>query len=119
MAKIGFIGLGIMGAPMALNLQKGGHQLFLHSRSGVKDKALLDGGGTECASPAEVAEATEFVITMLPNTPDVEQVLFGEKGVAAGLSLHSLRESPAGGVAGFDVGVGALHGESPVEVAAD
>jgi 2-hydroxy-3-oxopropionate reductase len=86
MADIGFIGLGIMGGPMALNLQKGGHRLFLHSRSGVKEKALLDGGGTECASPAEVAKAAEFIITMLPNTPDVEVVLFGDKGVAAGLT---------------------------------
>jgi len=100
MANIGFIGIGIMGAPMALNLQKGGHHLFLHSRSGVKEKALLNGGGTECASPAEVAKAAEFIITMLPNTPDVEQVLFGEKGVVAGLSSHSLHDSPAGGAAG-------------------
>src|ERR1700747_195014 len=86
MANVGFIGLGIMGGPMALNLQKGDHQLFLHSRSGVKEKVLLDGGGTECASPAEVAKAAEFIITMLPNTPDVEVVLFGEKGVVAGLT---------------------------------
>jgi 2-hydroxy-3-oxopropionate reductase len=85
MADIGFIGLGIMGAPMALNLQKGGHRLFLHSRSGVREKALLDGGGTECVSATEVAEAAEFIFTMLPNTPDVEAVLFGEKGIAAGL----------------------------------
>jgi len=89
-----------MGAPMALNLQKGGHHLFLHSRSGVREKALLDGGGIECASPAEVAEAAEFILTMLPNTPDVEQVLFGENGVATGLSSHSLHDSPAAGVAG-------------------
>jgi 2-hydroxy-3-oxopropionate reductase len=89
MANVGFIGLGIMGGPMALNLQKGGHQLFLHSRSGVKEKALLECGGTECASPAEVAQKAEFIITMLPNTPDVEMVLFGEKGVAAGLTSHS------------------------------
>jgi 2-hydroxy-3-oxopropionate reductase len=94
-ANIGFIGLGIMGAPMALNLQKGGHRLFLHSRSGVKEKALLDGDGTECTSPAEVANSAEFIITMLPNTTDVETVLFGEKGVAAGLASHSLRDSPA------------------------
>jgi 2-hydroxy-3-oxopropionate reductase len=93
MANVGFIGLGIMGGPMALNLQKGGHQLFLYSRSGVKERALLDGGGTECASPAEVAKEAEFLITMLPNTPDVELVLFGEKGVAAGLTSHSV---PAG-----------------------
>jgi 2-hydroxy-3-oxopropionate reductase len=86
MANIGFIGLGIMGAPMALNLQKGGQKLFLHSRSGVKEKALLEGGGIECGSPAEVARAAEFIITMVPNTPDVEAVLFGENGVAAGLT---------------------------------
>jgi len=71
---------------MALNLQKGGHHLFLHSRSGVRDKALMEGGGTECTTPAEVATATEFIITMLPNTPDVEAVLFGENGVASGLT---------------------------------
>ena len=92
MANVGFIGLGIMGGPMALNLQKGGHQLFLHSRSGVKEKALLEGGGAECASPAEVAQKAEFVITMLPNTLDVETVLFGEKGVTAGLTSLPLAE---------------------------
>ncbi len=97
MAKIGFIGLGIMGGPMALNLQKGAHQLFLYSRSGVKERGLLDGGGSECASPAEVAKAAEFIITMLPNTPDVESVLFGEKGVATGLSSHASRDTRSGG----------------------
>jgi 2-hydroxy-3-oxopropionate reductase len=86
MASIGFIGLGVMGAPMALNLQKGGHQLFLYSRSGVKEKALLEGSGIECDSPAEVAKAAEFIITMVPNTPDVEAVLFGKNGVATGLT---------------------------------
>ena len=86
MASTGFIGLGIMGAPMALNLQKGGRKLFLYSRSGVKEKALLDRGGIECGSPAEVAKAAEFIITMVPNTPDVEAVLFGRNGVAAGLT---------------------------------
>lgn len=88
MSNIGFIGLGIMGAPMALNLQKGGHQLFLHSRSGVKEKTLLARGAKECNSPADVAEAAEFIITMVPNTPDVETVLFGESGVAAGLTKN-------------------------------
>lgn len=88
MANIGFIGLGKMGAPMALNLQKGGHQLFLYSRSGVKEKALLEGGAKECNSPADVAEAAEFIITMVPNTPDVEAVLFGKNGVAAGLTKN-------------------------------
>jgi 2-hydroxy-3-oxopropionate reductase len=100
MANIGFIGLGIMGSPMALNLQRGGHHLFLHSRSGVREKALLDGGGTECASPAEVAKRSEFIITMLPDTPDVELVLFGEKGVAAGITSPSLYDRPARSLSG-------------------
>jgi 2-hydroxy-3-oxopropionate reductase len=86
MANIGFIGLGIMGAPMALNLQKGGHQLFLYSRSGVKEKTLVERGAKECNSPADVAKPAEFIITMVPNTPDVEAVLFGKSGVAAGLT---------------------------------
>jgi 2-hydroxy-3-oxopropionate reductase len=99
MSKVGFIGLGVMGAPMALNLQKGGHQLFLHSRHGVKQRALLDGGGKECGSPAEVANAAEFIITMVPDTPDVESVLFGENGVAAALAAgsHEAHGNVAGG----------------------
>jgi 2-hydroxy-3-oxopropionate reductase len=88
MADVGFIGLGIMGTPMALNLQKGGHRLFLHSRSGVKEKSLLLSGAVELASPMEVTKRSEFIITMLPDTPDVERVLFGFAGVAAGLQ-HS------------------------------
>lgn len=82
---VGFIGLGLMGRPMAQNLRKAGHRLFLHSRSGVP--ADMQGDGmTACASPAEVAEKAEVVITMVPDTPDVERVLFGDKGVAGGLS---------------------------------
>src|ERR1700740_963271 len=86
MANIGFIGLGIMGTPMALNLKKGGHRLFLFSRSGVKDRALLEDGGTACGSPMERARASEVIFMMRPNTPDVGKVLFGEKGVALGLT---------------------------------
>lgn len=84
MAKIGFIGLGIMGKPMAGHLIKGGHTLFLHSRSGVP-KELLEQSGKACASPKEVAQNADIIITMLPDTPDVEKVLFGENGAAAGL----------------------------------
>ncbi len=83
--NVGFIGLGIMGKPMALNLIKGGHQLFLHSRSGVPAE-LSDGGGTACADAADVARHAEVIITMVPDTPDVEAVLFGGGGVAGGLS---------------------------------
>jgi len=85
MSNIGFIGLGIMGKPMAANLIKGGHTLFLHSRSGVP-KELTDAGGKACASAKEVAQKADIIITMLPDTPDVERVLFGANGVAEGLS---------------------------------
>jgi 2-hydroxy-3-oxopropionate reductase len=85
MAAIGFIGLGIMGRPMALNLIKGGHTLFLHSRSGVPED-LTVAGGRACRSSREVASQADVVITMVPDTPDVEAVLFGAEGVAEGLS---------------------------------
>jgi 2-hydroxy-3-oxopropionate reductase len=84
MSKIGFIGLGVMGVPMARNLINGGHALFLHSRSGVSGE-LTAAGGKACASPAEVAQQADIIITMLPDTPDVEKVLFGGDGVAQGL----------------------------------
>jgi 2-hydroxy-3-oxopropionate reductase len=85
MSNIGFVGLGIMGKPMALNLIKGGHTLFLNSRSGVP-KELTDAGGTACTSPKEVAQKADIIITMVPDTPDVEKVLFGANGIAEGLS---------------------------------
>ena len=87
--NVGFIGLGIMGTPMAGHLIKGGHTLFLHSRSGVP-AALLEAGGRACASAQEVARNADVVITMVPDTPDVERVLFGDGGVAAGLSQGKL-----------------------------
>jgi 2-hydroxy-3-oxopropionate reductase len=85
MSKVGFIGLGIMGAPMAGHLIKGGQEVYLCSRSGVPED-LLAAGGRACASGTEVAEKADIIITMVPDTPDVGAVLFGENGVAAGLS---------------------------------
>jgi 2-hydroxy-3-oxopropionate reductase len=85
MADIGFIGLGIMGRPMARNLLKAGHTLFLHTRSGVPEE-LCEQGGKVCSLPGEVARNAEIIITMLPDTPDVEQVLFGKDGVVHGLA---------------------------------
>jgi len=85
MSNIGFIGLGIMGRPMAANLIKGGHTLHLHSRSGVPQE-LTAAGGKACASATEVAQKSDFVITMVPDTPDVDKVLFGANGVAQGLA---------------------------------
>ena len=89
MTKIGFVGLGIMGQPMAGHLLNGGHELFLHSRRGVPE-GLLKLGGRACSSPSEVARNAELVIMMLPDTPDVKQVLFGENGVADELSPGKL-----------------------------
>ena len=83
--KIGFIGLGIMGTPMAGHLIKGGHALFLHSRGSVPPE-LVAAGGRACASGREVAQNADIVITMVPDTPDVGKALFAEDGVAAGLS---------------------------------
>jgi 2-hydroxy-3-oxopropionate reductase len=89
MSRVGFVGLGIMGKPMAANLIRGGHALFLHSRSGVP-RELVDAGGVACESPREVASRAEVVVTMVPDTPDVEKVLFGPGGVAEGLGPGTL-----------------------------
>jgi 2-hydroxy-3-oxopropionate reductase len=85
MANIGFIGLGIMGRPMAGHLLAAGHRLFAYSRTSVPDE-LLKNDAFACSSSAEVASKAEIIITMLPDTPDVEIVLFGPKGVAEGLT---------------------------------
>jgi len=82
--NIGFIGLGIMGAPMAGHLLGAGHALFVHTRSTVP-VGLTDSGATRCCTPREVAERADLVFLMLPDTPDVEAVLFAEHGLSAGL----------------------------------
>ena len=83
--KLGFIGLGIMGAPMALHLIKAGHQLFVHTRGKVHPE-IADSAATQYTSAKGVAERADVIFTMLPDTPDVEAVLFGKDGIAAGLS---------------------------------
>lgn len=83
--NIGFIGLGIMGKPMAGHLIAGGHTLFLKTRRDVPAE-LISAGGTACATAKDVAENADVIITMVPDTPDVEAVLFGQDGVAAGLA---------------------------------
>ncbi|KQP19567.1 2-hydroxy-3-oxopropionate reductase [Pseudorhodoferax sp. Leaf267] len=83
--KIGFIGLGIMGTPMASHLIRGGHQLYVHTRGKVPPE-IAESRATQCTSARGVAERADIVITMLPDTPDVAAVLFGEGGVAEGLS---------------------------------
>ena len=85
MSTLGFIGLGIMGAPMAGHLIAAGHTVYLNTR-GTPPEALLNAGGKPCANATEVAQKADIIFLMLPDTPDVEAVLFGENGVAAGLS---------------------------------
>jgi 2-hydroxy-3-oxopropionate reductase len=83
--KIGFIGLGIMGAPMCGHLIAAGHTLFMTTRSQVPAEIAAT-PATVCKNAREVAERADVVILMLPDTPDVQKVLFGDDGVAAGLS---------------------------------
>ncbi len=83
--KIGFIGLGIMGRPMALNLVKGGHALFVYGKRRLPEDVRA-AGATVCDSLKKVAQEAEIVILMVPDTPDVKSVLFDEGGVAEGLS---------------------------------
>jgi len=83
--QIGFIGLGIMGMPMAKNLLRAGHTLTVFNRSYAKMQALAESCGARLAdSPAAVAAQSDYVITMLPNSPDVREVVLGENGVLAG-----------------------------------
>ncbi len=82
--NVGFIGLGIMGAPMAMHLVNAGHQLFVNTRSRVPE-AIAVSSARACANAEEVARNAEVVFLMVPDTPDVERVLFGANGVAAGL----------------------------------
>lgn len=84
MAKIGFIGLGIMGKPMAKNLLKAGHVLVVHSRSQSPVDELVAAGAHAASSPKEVAAQVDYLITMLPNSPDVEKVVAGPDGVLEG-----------------------------------
>ena len=85
MTRIAFIGLGIMGRPMAGHLQAAGHELSVLRHVSPLPEELLAGGAVECATPAEAASRSEVVITMVPDTPDVEAVLLGAGGVAEGL----------------------------------
>ena len=82
--NIGFIGLGIMGTPMASHLIKAGHQLFVYTR-GKLPAEIAESGATQCLDAKGVAERADLILIMVPDTPDVGEALFGEKGVAKGL----------------------------------
>jgi 2-hydroxy-3-oxopropionate reductase len=88
--RIGFIGLGIMGKPMARNLLAAGFELTVHSRSPEPVDELVAAGATRGSDPAAVASASDVTITMLPDTPDVEMVLAGSRGVIEGATPGSL-----------------------------
>jgi len=88
--KVGFIGLGIMGNPMTLNLIKAGHQLWVHGRRPESMRPLADAGATACASPQEVAANADVIIIMVSDTPDVEQVILGDNGVIHGARAGSV-----------------------------
>jgi 2-hydroxy-3-oxopropionate reductase len=87
---VGFIGLGIMGKPMAENLIGAGHDLVLYNRTQEKAEELAGNGATVAGSPREVAERSDVIITMLPDSPQVEEVLTGEDGVFEGIKGGAL-----------------------------
>jgi len=86
--KIGFIGIGIMGRPMALNLCKAGYALWVHARRPEMMQALTT--ATACSSPKAVAAQSDIIFTMLSDTPDVENVILGENGIIHGASAGNL-----------------------------
>ena len=88
--KIGFVGLGIMGAPMARNLLGAGFELSVYNRTAEKCDALVAAGAKRCGSAAEAGERSDVVVTIVSDTPDVEAVLFGRNGLAGGLKTGSV-----------------------------
>jgi len=90
METIGFIGLGIMGRPMALNLIKAGYPLRVHARRAFMMEPLQFKGAAACSSPREVAEQSDIIIIMVADTPDVEAVILGEDGVVESLRPGSV-----------------------------
>ena len=119
---IGFIGLGIMGRPMAANLRRAGYPLVVHNRTSSKaEEFVSEFGGERAATPDEVAERSEIVITMLPDSPDVEQVYLADGGVIAGtgagmllIDMSSIAPAVARAVASAAVEIGAVALDAPV-----
>ena len=88
--KVGFIGLGIMGKPMAKNLMEAGYELVLYNRTLEKAEELSEDGAEVAANPREVAENSEIIVTMLPDSPDVRDVVAGKDGVLEGIKEGAL-----------------------------
>ncbi len=90
MAKLGFLGLGIMGGPMALRLIEAGHQVALWSHSAGKVQALAAKGGIACSTPAEVARQSEYIFLCVGNTEMSREVVLGKDGLAKGASKGTI-----------------------------
>jgi len=88
--KLGFVGLGIMGLPMSLNLRRAGFTLAVYNRNPARATALKDAGAKVCASPKEVAENADIIFTCVSDTPDVEAVIFGTGGIIEGVKEGSV-----------------------------
>ena len=119
--RIGFIGLGVMGRPMAGHLLAKGYPLIVHSRSRGPVEALVAAGATEATTPAAVARQSDVIITMLPDTPDVESVLTRPDGVLAGIQkgalvidMSSISPVAAKALAGRVAAAGATMLDAPV-----
>jgi len=119
--RIGFIGLGVMGRPMAGHLLAKGYSLIVHSRSRGPVEALVAAGATEATTPAAVARQSDVIITMLPDTPDVESVLTRPDGVLAGIQkgalvidMSSISPVAAKALAGRVAAAGATMVDAPV-----
>ncbi|MDA0191704.1 MAG: NAD(P)-dependent oxidoreductase [Proteobacteria bacterium] len=106
--QIGFVGLGIMGRPMALNLLKGGHALTVWARRPASMQPLLDAGARAADSPAEAARGADLVISMVADAPDVAEVMLGERGVVHGAApgLVAIDMSTILPAAARDIGAG-------------
>ena len=124
--KVGFIGLGTMGAPMARNVQKEGHSLTVHDVNRASVDALVASGAVAAASPKDVAAASEIVITMLPDAPDVERVALGHDGIVHGIrpgaiyvDMSTIDPGTTRKVAAAIQGKGAAMIDSPVGKTAD
>jgi 3-hydroxyisobutyrate dehydrogenase len=90
MEKIGFVGLGIMGKPMALNLLKAGFDVIAYNRTEEKVEAILSAGGKKAKTPKEVAENSDIIITIVSDSPDVKDVILGENGIIYGVKQGSV-----------------------------
>jgi 3-hydroxyisobutyrate dehydrogenase len=90
MEKIGFIGLGIMGRPMCLHIMDAGYPVTVYNRTPAKMQPFIQAGATSASSPRELARNSDIIITMVTDTPDVEQVVLGENGIIEGASPGSV-----------------------------